>query len=362
MESDYRETFNKTIVLLLILFLGTTMGSCQNSETKEKNLSETKNGMKKYEWRPTESAPKQYPVEIHQGIITCQDGSMVEIPSGGRTVHNGWGETGSTYVVGEDLKSLPKKLMLSWLSFTEDTFYKGDFELPTDKIKTLFDSGYVNHIGKQETYSNVVVGMAPGGNVSVWLFGADKSVEVGHYLAHTTEIGMEEFNPSGIQDRKKYIAATIDYLPEDIKHQLKKEGVNKEIWNIYRKRFSWKFKYQFKNKSTPAEIRTKFYNGTHFYFKTNNTEINDYNQLTLPKQIGYKWYDSEENKFGADIDIDEKEIFLAFKSIFKNSDNKTVNLIIEVDAYNSTAALSLESENETIKLNKANINVYQTSD
>ncbi|WP_339699433.1 DUF2931 family protein [uncultured Marixanthomonas sp.] len=350
-------SIQKAIVFVFAIFLGTTLGICQDNKKQEIHISEITNG-KKFEWRPTESAPNQYPIEIHQGIITCQDGSMVEIPSGGRTVHNGWGETGSTYVVGENLKSLPKKLMLSWLSFTESTFYKGDFELPINKIKTLFDNGYVNHLGRQETYSNVVVGMAPGGNVSVWLLGADKSVEVGHYLAHTAEISMEEFNPSGIQNRKKYIAATIDYLPENIKNQLKKEGVNKEIWNTYRKRFSWKFK----NKSTPAEIRTKFYNGAHFYFKTNNPEISDYAQLPIPKQIGYKWYDKDKNKFGADIIFDEQEIFQAFEAIFKNPNNKTVNLIIKVGAYNSSVTLSLESENETVELNKAKVNVYKTSD
>jgi len=362
MESNYSIWIKKTTVLVFVLFLGTTLGSCQSKKTKQINQPETKNEMKKFEWRPTESAPKKYPIEIYQGVIGCEDGSLIKIPSGGRTVHNGWGETGSTYVVGDDFKSVPQNLKLTWLSFTENTFYTGDFELPADDIKAYFEKGYTDHLGKHETYSNLIIGMAPGGSVSVWLFGADKSVEVAHFMVAKTEISMKDFNPSGIQDRKKYVESTIDYLPENIKQELQETGIQKENWESYRKSFPWKFNYQFKTTGTPAEIRTKFFDGSHYYYQTTNPEIADYTELPVPKEIGFKWYDKDKNKFGADIEFDEQEIYQAFETIFKNIANKTVNLIIQVDTYNSEIDLSLDSENETIALKKTKIKVYPTSD
>ena len=338
------------------------MGSYQGNKDKLTNQSQTKSEMKKFEWRPTESAPKQYPIEIYQGIITCADGSLVKIPSGGRTVHNGWGETGSTYAVGDDFKAMPQSLNLTWLSFAEDKFYTGNFELPKDEIQSLFETGYTNHEGIKETYSNLVVGMAPGGYVSVWLFGAGKSVEVGHYKAQETEISMEDFNPSGIQDRNEYVSSTMEYLSEDLTQGLRQHGIQKEKWAVYRNRFNWKFEFKFQESGNPAEIRTKFFDGSHFYFQTGNPDISDYNSMPLPKEIGYKWYDKNKNKYGADIEFDEKEIFNAFESIFKDPENKTTNLIIKVDTYNSAIGISLESEKETIEIKKAQVNIYATSD
>lgn len=361
MESNNSIWIRKSGLLVFLLFLGLIMGSCQGNKNKAKNQTQIKNEMKKFEWRPTESAPKKYPIEIYQGIIGCEDGSFIKIPSGGRTVHNGWGETGSTYVVGEDFKSVPQNLKLSWLSFTENTFYTGDFELPADDIKAYFEKGYTDHLGEHETYSNLIIGMAPGGSVSVWLFGADKSVEVGHYKAAKTEISMKDFNPSGIQDRNEYVASTIAYLSEDIKQHLKEEGFQKEKWDVYRQKFSWKFNFKFKDSGTPSEIRTKFFDGSHFYLQTENPEIRDYNLMSLPKEIGYKWYDKDKNKYGADIAFNEEEIFKSFNSIFKNPENRTIDLIIEVDADTEHIRISLKSKNETIGIENTQVKIYVTS-
>lgn len=362
MENNNSSWIRSSSLIVFLLVLGTTMGSCQGNKNKLNSSTQIKEEMKKFEWRPTESAPKQYPIEIYQGIITCEDGSLVKIPSGGRTVHNGWGETGSTHVVGENFKTIPKSLKLTWLSFAENKFYTGNFELPSNEIQALFEKGYTNHKGVHETYSNLVVGMAPGGSVSIWMFGAGKSVEVGHYKAQETEVGMEDFNPSGIQDRNEYVEATMEYLSEDIKQYLKEEGIQKEKWDVYRQKFSWKYNFKFKESGNPSDIPTKFFDGSHFYFQASNPEISDYNSMPLPKQLGYKWYDKDKNKYGADIEFDEEEIFKAFSSTVKDSENKSINLIIEVDTYNSAIKISLESEKETVEIKKAQVNIYETSD
>ncbi|MBU2979790.1 DUF2931 family protein [Alteromonas sp. C1M14] len=318
--------------------------------------------VKKFAWQPTESAPKAYPIEIYRGIITCEDGSTVNIPSGGRTVHNGWGETGSTYVVGDDVKSIPKTLHITWLSFIENQFYTGNFPLPVEQIKKLFETGYTDHLGKKQTYSSVVVGMAPKGHVSVWLLGADKSVEIGHFKAHQTTVSMQSFNPSGIQDRAKYVADTLAYWSE--KEDTYQEGkADEEVnWSIFRSTYPWKLDYQFTHTGTPAEIRVKFFNGTHFYFKTSNPEIRDYTNSALPKAIGYKWYDEDHNKFGADITFDHQETMSAFKTLFSHTDIETATLSITVDNHNQSVELVLSSTEDSVKLSNTTIKVYSTSD
>lgn len=61
-----------------------------------------------------------------------------------------------------------------FFSLTENQFYKGEFDLPYEKILALFrESLEVDKI----PFRKIMVGVAPGGAVSVWLTGG-KTKEV----------------------------------------------------------------------------------------------------------------------------------------------------------------------------------------
>lgn len=50
-----------------------------------------------YDWLPTESAPKKYPVYLIRGDLFLADSSSLYIPDR-IDVANGWGEWGSTHI------------------------------------------------------------------------------------------------------------------------------------------------------------------------------------------------------------------------------------------------------------------------
>ena len=128
------------------------------------------NTMKKFEWRPTANAPKYYPSEIISGNFYMDDDSSIYIPKG-HTLMTGWGKTGAAHAVGEDFKGVPYKFDIKWVSYLEEKFYGGTFELPKEKITQLFEEGFINSLNKEDTYSKIVLGLAPGGFISVWLRG-----------------------------------------------------------------------------------------------------------------------------------------------------------------------------------------------
>ncbi len=109
-----------------------------------------KNTMSKYEWMPTESAEKEFPMQIVQGEFYFKNGDSIYIPDG-RVIENGLGELGSIHIVGDDFKPLPNKLVIKWFSYIENKFYAGEFDLAYDKIKQLFDEGLVSR--KWKTYN-----------------------------------------------------------------------------------------------------------------------------------------------------------------------------------------------------------------
>ena len=56
--------------------------------------------------------------------------------------HEGeWGEFISTHVGGNDVRELPDRMSILYYSLAEKQFYKGTFNLPYDKILTLFREG-----------------------------------------------------------------------------------------------------------------------------------------------------------------------------------------------------------------------------
>lgn len=117
-------------------------------------------------------------MNIYQGHLFLEDGNDVYIPCSGVS-HTGWGYSGSMHTQGEDLKAVPVKLEVTWASFLENKFYTGSWELPVDKIKNLFKEGTINwRTNEKESYTSVVVGLAPGGVVVVWIYGNDQQVEI----------------------------------------------------------------------------------------------------------------------------------------------------------------------------------------
>jgi len=125
--------------------------------------------MNRYEWLPTESSYENYPMRIIHGDFIFDDGTSLYIP-GRKTIDNGWGEMGSIHIVGEKFKPLPTRIEISYFSFAEDKFYSGVFSLPYEKISNLFREGLRSPItGEKITYQNIIVGVAPAGEISIWL-------------------------------------------------------------------------------------------------------------------------------------------------------------------------------------------------
>ena len=118
-------------------------------------------------------------MEIIKGTFIYKDESKkgLYIPSGG-TLVDGWANPVSSHVTGDKYKPLPDRLEITFYSFSEKQFYKGNFKLPYDKILSLFKKG-VELSGENKPLGRIMVGIAPGGVVAVWVIvSAELFVEV----------------------------------------------------------------------------------------------------------------------------------------------------------------------------------------
>ena len=85
-----------------------------------------------------------------------------------------------------------------WVSYAEDCMYEIDTEIDYDKMLKLFNEGYYipsmndNPEPRKENYKEIIVGMAPGGVVVIWLQGLRRQIEIGRYQEKKTVIPQEE--------------------------------------------------------------------------------------------------------------------------------------------------------------------------
>lgn len=345
-----------------VVFISLITLNCKNDKTSTNEQAMVLNKKEqKFEWLPTECAPEAYPIEIVNGTFSLDNKIIASIPSGGRTVKNGWGKQGSMYVVGPDFKTVPNQLNITWISFTENKFYKGSFDLPQDKMLDLFNKGFIDRLDRKVTYSGIVCGMAPGGIVSVWLLGGGKITEIDHYKAQEIDLTMKEFNPSGIQDREKYVKDALNSLKDEAKIHLQKEGITFGKWTEFRKRYNWKPILKQEKEKSFLKVFIDYVNGEHIFSIGTNPELKEFQSLALPKYAKLYWEDKNKNVYGSKLYFDEDEVKKAFETIDNSSVNKKIEVLFKVDKYNGNMEISLKSDTDSIKLQKTKIKIFETT-
>ncbi|OED38524.1 hypothetical protein AB832_04520 [Flavobacteriaceae bacterium (ex Bugula neritina AB1)] len=319
--------------------------------------------MKKYEWRPTANAPKYYAAEIVSGNFYMEDGSSIYIPKG-HTLMTGWGKTGAAHIVGEDLKPVPHKFDIKWVSYLEEKFYGGTFQLPKEKMEALFEKGYLDENNEKDNYSSIVLGLAPGGVITVWMLAAGSTVEIDRFQASEVEVTEKEFIPYANLSVAQYVKETKDdIINDDIKGAIDVSNIPFGIWDTYRKKYPWTPSINFKSegKTDLYAMGFEFFNGEEFYTHPVNDDATANMDRPIPKAGYLRWKDANNNKFGAKIFFDEKEIFQHFETIFEKEKASKAIVLLEIDKYNSNLEACMVAKEKKYPITKARIKVYEAS-
>jgi hypothetical protein len=237
----------------------------------------------KFEWLATESAPKHYPMEIIRGTFVYHGEAEagLYIPSGG-TLKKGWGEAISSHLVGEKYKPLPDRLEIYFFSYAEKQFYKGEFDLPYERILALFRDGVANPTvfpngDTMPNYSRIMAGVAPGGVVAVWVTGR-KTAEVFFGQAQKVELNPSAAFALQFKDKADSDAYMEEGLVEALTpaelESLKRDGIPFGLWARYRNRYDWQ--PRFTDGHNPVDIDLFYLNGE--------------------KLVGWSWVDKEVSK------------------------------------------------------------------
>jgi hypothetical protein len=364
-------TSQKRRYLYFFMLACFTIGSCQNGTRKNGTAKNEDDRMKvRFEWSPAAGTAHLYPMETVRCDFIFADGSQIGPVTKG--ISTDWGNDGGTAVIGDDMKPIPVALDICWLSYTEKKFYEGRFVLPYAKILQQFKDGFEDYTWTSDTerhlahhtYDYIIVGIAPGGVVVLWLSGSGIQVEAGRFQAKETIGNMAKF--IGREDVKVSKDAYIkDELSrrKKVTDNLAKNAIPYGLWDKYRERFNFRpvVKYDQPQLVKISDLSLEYFNGEKDNMYPDRIQKNEFSQKARVKEMRAVWTASVANKpmgYVLDINFDEAEMFKAYQEVYADNPNQPAEIVAEVNRDNDRYKVFLQGNHKKIALLKQKGQIY----
>lgn len=309
--------------------------------------------MNKSKWMPTECAPAGYPAKIVAARLQLVDKTSVAIPKA-FLVNNGWGTIGSLHAVGSENKAVPAQLAIAWLSLTENKFYSGVFDLPAEKIGALFERKIADAAGaEQPGYDTVVVGMAPGGSVAVWLRGDELVTEVFFGKAAATVVDWKLVD-NGELSREKFIEDILQSeLTEGQLAGLRRESVPMGQWPAWTAKTRLQPVLVGPRKVTRLTI--EYWNAEREVVDLARGGAIETKERALPENINVEWEGAGGARRVSRVSFDEEEIFGAMAKIKALKVSEPVELRLEISGIDRSIGVFLRAGEYLFEFKRARV-------
>ena len=344
----------------LFLFLPLQLASCQNHNSNNKDM----NGQE-YEWGISVNAPIGYPIHVYAGRVGPQ---YITSDLWCSTEEPDWG---SAYVnEGNDPKELPKDIDIVWFSFIENCFYNLQASLDYEKIEKLFKEGFEQRIRYGElhhtTYNGLVVGLAPGGTVVVWVGkGYSPITEVGRFQAsqiYLTETSDMDSHERLIFDKeyRKSLATAPNIVPLEVQKANEGKPIPYNLWDRYAEtQYRWYPTFEIPD-GKMGDVFFRYWNGeanTIFYTDLEPTTEREtilkpkvcqepIGKLPLYKEISINYKAFDGIKYAATITFDWEQSAETYKKVFgEHPEEVTAQLYFRLNRNNTHVTTHLIGSN-----------------
>ena len=314
----------------------------------------------------TGNAPIVFPTEIFFAVLWQNDEDAMTIqplhPFSGE-----WGQPLSIQLTAQDETVLPQKIDMVWLSITERRFYSIVELLPIKQLDVLFHQELPqkqqDEIDEDEEdannaiYEQIVVGMAPYGNVAVWTYGKIKSTLVAWMHGEETQVDMTDFVPTSP-------TMTIDeicdfYINNDlrVKENLQTNGLPpRDLFDNYMKQFTYRYLPMFGHWEEDEEkwqpyteeeqetnpkldyIEEALYDGTHD--KLHDGGLLNYHEAGKPKKLAVKWH-IKKSEYTAYFWFEDEAIRAVFDKFYGIHPDTKTDFVIHIDPEKKKYELAL---------------------
>lgn len=275
------------------------------------------------------------------------------IPSGG-TLTQGWGKSASAYLIGAKFKPLPDRVGVTFYSYAENQFYRGEFALPYDKILGMFQQQLKTV--PDDAYGEILLGIAPGGSVAVWLkgphtkevfFGQAERIEMSPEAGFKLPFTSKE-QSDGYVERALAESVTPDQLV-----YIKQHGAPVGAWARFRNLYKWIPTYKDGKVATKREIPIEFLNGENFWIPAEFNEKLANVPKPLPRRLKFRVQITTEESVFYVIDFEPFELMEAFEKLGANGEKVYIEFYPQVPV--ERMKIRVYNQKESVELKNVHI-------
>lgn len=295
------------------------------------------------------TASRLYPTHMLFGLIYLQDGNLVEIPP--KLPFKGeWGKVLSFHFMDDTPPSLPIYVDIVYLSIVESIYYSITNRVPTNLL-----NDFTKAIG--EDSADVIVGMAPYGQLALWMSTKKKSGIIAWLKGVEIEVLPEDYLPF----EQPVTAETLceKYIDEDVDVQknLAQNGLPpRDLFDNYMKQFIYRYqvilehwdedeekwmKYDEEKDEVIPEfeyIEEALYDGTHD--KLHDGGLMKYHEAGKPKKLALKWH-IKKSDYSAYFWFEDEEICTIFNKFYGQHPDTKTDFVIHIDPIKKKYEISL---------------------
>lgn len=310
--------------------------------------------MGKYEYSLSGSAPKLFPTESYFGNLMWSDDDGISVPYCCPFAGE-WGKPVSMHIYDEKEFPVPSYLDMIWLSLTENKFYSVEKNLPADFFEQSFQEK--DETTNEPLYNYIIVGMAPYGNVALWVHGDKKARLVAWMQAEETNVDMKDFCPSTRLSQNEYVEMILKAVPEAVKNLKKNGQPPRHLFDNYMKQFTYRYLPLFEHWDEDNEewkkyegdeemkmmpefdyIEEALFDGTHD--KLHDGGLMQYHQAGKPKKLAVKWH-IKKSEYCAYFWFEDEEIRAAFDRFYGVHPETKTDFMIRIDSEKKKIELAL---------------------
>lgn len=293
-------------------------------------------------------APQIFPTNTVYGLLWYNENEALEIPK--QYPYSGeWGELTSNIVSINDYSPFPFKLSILWMSIIENRFYKYEKELPLNKIKEQWNTENIN--ANESIYSHIIVGMAPLGGISIWLYGLKKSVLTLWDKAELYQITKETIKLPPIENCINVSKACLSNIDINLRHTI----LQANMYDKYMQQFTYRYQPLFETWNDGEEVKWQKYkkgelqpefeyieeslfDGT--FDKLHDDGLLKYHKAGKPKKLAINWH-IKKSEYTAYFWFEDEKICSIFERFYGAHPDTKTDFIIRIDAEQRKYELAL---------------------
>ncbi|WP_336690301.1 MULTISPECIES: DUF2931 family protein [unclassified Chryseobacterium] len=349
---NYLKKIQLSLISLLLL-------ACKDQQEKKEKQADL------YNWSANISAPKFYPAA---GSVDFEYAGA----STHTTIEPGWGDTAGNYISGDKYKPVPEKVSIEYATATDSLSYKGTLQLPKEKILAIFreqshpkqitktikkqievfprekEDNAIENIPKPSNYFELIVGMAPGGWIRVWIRGNGDFDKV-----EIMKAKLPSYKDPNLNKHFGNLENWGNSTPYWQYH-----GIPYDAWANNEKEYNYGFKFVSKNNETKLD-RSYVVSSDGWYSSFYTEDLSEHlDKITnntwkgkIPVHLSVSWQDQQNRKYYDTNIVMPKNLKKIFEETYIADKNHTYsNFVIELEQNKLNAIVYLKTKNKMIKL------------